>query len=165
VCLSNSLPATIARLLMPIFKRFGPQPYLISSILFMPKTLLPILATLVISFGCTESGPPLGQVSGTVTIDGKPASSVDVMFTPVEGGRGSTGTTDTNGQYRLSYNTTLAGALLGSHQVVIRNATPADLNDPDLPMVRTGIVNDEMANIKKTAEVKSGSNTIDLSYP
>ncbi|GAA4450637.1 hypothetical protein GCM10023156_17100 [Novipirellula rosea] len=131
----------------------------------MYKILLPILSFCLVSVGCTPSGPPLGKVSGKVTIDGKPASNVDVMFAPVDGGRSSTGTTDSNGQYVLAFSTTDRGALLGAHEVVIRNATPTDMNDPDAPMVSTGMVSNEVATIKKKVEVQSGDNTIDLSYP
>ncbi|MBR9804015.1 carboxypeptidase regulatory-like domain-containing protein, partial [bacterium] len=72
--------------------------------------------------GCGGSSdtPDLGSVSGTVTIDGAPASNVTVTFTPVEGGRASTGTTSSSGHYNLVYSPSEAGAVLGQHKVTIR---------------------------------------------
>lgn len=62
------------------------------------------LATMVLSLGC-GSGPKMGTVSGTVTIDGKPAANLEVSFDPKEAGSGTTalGYTDASGVYKLSY--------------------------------------------------------------
>ena len=74
--------------------------------------------------GCGDSGPPLGDVSGTVMIDNQPASGVNVNFQPVEGGRGSTAKTDENGHYVLVYSPSSMGALVGSHTVSISGSEP-----------------------------------------
>ena len=49
---------------------------------------------------------------GKVTLDGKPVTNGLVTFTRRCGGRGSTGTTDANGQYELAF-IDGKGALLG----------------------------------------------------
>lgn len=131
----------------------------------MSKFLLSVCSCCFVIVGCGPSGPPLGEVTGTVMVDGKPAPGVDVMFAPVDGGRSSSGVTDDSGHYELAYSTSGAGAVIGSHNVVIRNAPPADMNDPDAPMVPTGVVTPEYAKMKKTVDVKSGDNQIDLDYP
>ena len=72
----------------------------------------------VAAVGCTDSGPDLGEVHGKVTMDGKPLPNAIVSFTPLEGGRGSTGRTNENGEYTLIY-ADQEGALPGKHRVRI----------------------------------------------
>ncbi|WP_232100768.1 Ig-like domain-containing protein [Gimesia fumaroli] len=109
--------------------------------------------------------PPLGQVSGTVTLDGQPLEQAQVTFQP-ENGRASIGETDSEGNYELSYTGTTSGALLGAHQVVIISAVEAYSDE-------SGEGKDRKArpellpakyNSKTTlkADVKSGSNQIDF---
>jgi hypothetical protein len=74
---------------------------------------------------------PLANVSGTVTIDGKPvAQSTIVQFLPMEAAKNpklgsSTGFTGENGKYTLHYTNEFAGAVIGKHYVLI---TPSDPN-------------------------------------
>ncbi len=67
-------------------------------------------------FGITGCGgadrPPLGSVSGTVTIDGTPLTGVIVAFMPAEG-RPATATTDDKGRYRLEYIDGVSGCKVG----------------------------------------------------
>ena len=71
--------------------------------------------------GCGGAGdvPPLGEVTGTVTFDGKPLPGATVKFQPVDGGRQSRGMTDEQGHYVLAYSTTETGAKAGKHKVQI----------------------------------------------
>jgi len=117
--------------------------------------------------GCGGGGPELGRVSGTVTIDGKPAANVKVSFTPVDGGRSSMATTDANGQYELAFSTTEKGALVGSHDAGILPAEPGvdvGTGSGSEMLVDTSIPQ-KYVDAKKKVEVKAGSNTIDLTYP
>lgn len=74
--------------------------------------------------------PPLGQVSGTVTLDGEPLAGARVVFssiTPtVDGGynrkiraRSATATTDAQGHYELTYLDDIKGTVLGRNRVQI----------------------------------------------
>jgi hypothetical protein len=85
----------------------------------MSSKLLLIVLT-VCCFGCTGGGNEvdLGTVSGVVTMDGKPLADAIVVFAPAEGNP-STGRTDTNGSYELSYLGNAKGAILGNHKVSI----------------------------------------------
>ncbi len=74
--------------------------------------------------GCGSSGPPLGTVSGTVTLDGEPVTNGLVAFTPEAGGRGSTGMTDANGKYELAF-VEGPGALIGAHKVSVTTVAEA----------------------------------------
>lgn len=103
--------------------------------------------------------PTLGTVSGKVSVDGNPLPGVVVTFEPVDGGRSSSGKTDEEGNYSLSYNATSKGALIGKHRVMV--TTPTDAPDP------SGQNKDpipEHYNLKTTLEkdVEAGDNSIDL---
>ena len=83
--------------------------------------------------------PPLAEVSGTVTLDGKPLENAIVQFQPITEGpkrdlnlATSFGITDKDGKYSLVYlvidETRITGAAIGMHRIVIR-ATDKDGTD------------------------------------
>lgn len=118
--------------------------------------------------GCSSTPadqPPLGRVSGKVTMNGQPLPGVDIVFAPVKG-RPSVATTDSVGNYDLSYINTTKGAKLGSHKVFIRPAetspddVPADGSKPAAPRPVVPAKYNKRSEL--TAEVKAGSNTIDF---
>ena len=128
-----------------------------------------VLFCVVVLAGCNgtnQDSPPLGKVSGTVIIDGKQASNVAVNFSPVEGGRPSSGVTGSDGAYRLVYTSSSMGAIIGKHRVTISNYSQHDINEIGAPMdVSSGVVVPEYAKIVKEVTVERGSNTINLEYP
>ena len=74
--------------------------------------------------GCSPSQqPPLGRVSGTVTLDGEALANATVRFTPFGPGRTAQGTTDTAGRYELHYLRDIAGANVDRHTVRITTAS------------------------------------------
>ncbi|QDU10816.1 carboxypeptidase-like regulatory domain-containing protein [Gimesia aquarii] len=82
--------------------------------------VLPITMCVLLFFsGCSDSGPKVARVTGTVMMDGSPLADAIVSFEPTGPGRPSIGNTDANGYYRLQYTTDLDGALLGTHTVRI----------------------------------------------
>lgn len=112
------------------------------------------------------SGVSLGQVSGTVTFDGKPASGIQVSFMPADGGRPSTATTDSSGKYELIFSPTEKGALVGAHEVSIAAAEPeVGTESTGGESLQSAGIPAEYRQSKKTVEVKAGRNTIDLTYP
>ncbi len=128
--------------------------------------------------GCADSGPPLGTVSGIVTMDGKPLANALVTFTPEAGGRGSTGKTDASGNYELAF-IDGKGALIGTHKVsvtTIKEAAAAVAMSSDSPeYANQGSSADydnattkepipEKYNTKTelTFDVAAGSNTYDI---
>lgn len=123
---------------------------------------------LVAIIGCGGSGdtPDIGTVTGTITIDGKAMPDVSVTFSPVKGGRASSGITDSSGHYKLTYSSTVMGAKIGNHKVFVAGYVDYDPNDPEGPMEPPeGNVPKKYSEIEKRVEVKAGSNEIDLSYP
>ena len=101
--------------------------------------------------------PELGQVSGTITLDGQPLEGASVTFEP-QTGTLSTGSTDASGHYELVFNKDHQGAVLGTHTVRISKrgepGTPNDTQD-QIPAKFN-------ANSKLTAEVKAGDNTVNF---
>lgn len=129
----------------------------------LAMSLIAAIATMI---GCGGSGggPPVGSVSGTVTIKGQPAPDVVVEFTPIDGGRGSSGTTDGSGQYQLIYTSDKMGAQVGKHTVKISGNQVLDDSNTNLMKPKTSVPK-EIAAMTREVEVSSGSNTIDLEYP
>ncbi|MCC9604752.1 carboxypeptidase-like regulatory domain-containing protein [Blastopirellula sp. JC732] len=109
-----------------------------------------------------SSGPALGNVTGTVTLDGKPLPNAMISFYPTSGLRSAHGTTDGEGKYLLRFTGMKDGALVGEHRVKIEvgvqtgeaPAAPAG-KLPKLPAKYN-------AESELTAEVERGSNTIDF---
>lgn len=136
------------------------------------KTPKLILASLLAVFagsslGCGSSDrPELGDVHGTVTMDGAPLANAQVVFSP-EGGRPSTGVTDAAGKYTLTYIRDIKGAKVGNHSVRIESV-PAAPSDPEAATKEAPIPFKETIPAKYnakstlTAEVKPGENTIDF---
>jgi hypothetical protein len=124
-----------------------------------------LLAFMAITAGCAGStGPELGQVSGTVTIDGTPAADIKVKFNPVAGGRASTGLTDSSGKYTLVYSPDSTGAVLGQHRVTIESETVPSDDNLDLSAPKSTIPAAYLT-MTKDVQVDSGKSTIDFVYP
>jgi hypothetical protein len=99
-----------------------------------------LLAVLVgLSVGCGGEFP-IANVSGRVTVNGKPVDKVSVMFQPVaaEGkinaGVGSYGITDADGRYSLKLiGKETRGAVIGKHKVRFENWTDPGDTSVDSP--------------------------------
>jgi len=130
-------------------------------------TLAACFALLTLT-GCGSDGPQLAEVSGTVTVDGKPVPNAVLTFIPT-GGTTSYGKTDAQGKYKLMFTDSKSGAMLGSHNVEIEVKRYS--KDEVSEMKAAGInASSEFVPIPKkykqpgalTAEVKKGSNTVDF---
>ena len=70
--------------------------------------------------------PPLGRVTGQVTLDRKPLAGATILFQPIKDGEpipktaASLGRTDRFGNYSLIYVRNVNGAAVGEHRVEIR---------------------------------------------
>lgn len=118
--------------------------------------LLPMVTALVLAAGCSRSDrPPLGTVTGTVTLDGAPLANALVLFTPAGPGRTSLGSTGADGTYTLTFLRDIQGANLGRHAVRITTATEENGGRELLPTKYH-------AKSVLTAEVVAGANTIDF---
>jgi hypothetical protein len=109
--------------------------------------------------------PPLGQVSGKVTMGGQPLANASIRFAPKdpiygEGQNGkhlaasvSFGFTDDNGYYSLLYVTDVKGAYVGQHKVTIEAKDGSG---------RERVRSDFNSRTTLLREVKPGSQTMDF---
>ena len=109
--------------------------------------------------GC-GGGPTLGEVEGTVTLDGAPLPHAKVEFQPAAGAP-SVGETDAAGKYKLMYSPDNDGALPGTHTVRITTyrANPEPGSTEVTPERVPTIYNSE-TTLTKTVE--KGDQTIDF---
>lgn len=112
--------------------------------------------------GCGESGPGLGSVEGTVTLDGQPLANVIVNFEPVEeGGQRSSydGQTDAKGHYVLHATASQKGAEPGDYTVHITQRKLAK-DDPNATTA-TKIPAKYNTRTELRATIKQGKNKFD----
>lgn len=116
--------------------------------------LLLICLTLV---GC---GSGFGNVSGQVTLDGKPLKDIAVRFED-EGGSATIARTDASGKYVLQYSMDQMGAPVGKHKVTI--FTPAPVSEGTGDRAPKEVVPAKY-NTQSTLirEVKSGNQVINF---
>ncbi len=129
---------------------------------------LPIL--LVGIAGCGPRGPVLAPVHGIVTLDGKPVENASVMFVSSKGGRPATGTTNAQGEFKLTTFDNEDGCVLGKQEVSITlkrvegspgTMTPEGLVSGSGTIKTTWIVPEKYSDPKTSglvAEVVSGNN-------
>ena len=103
----------------------------------------------------------VGEVSGTITLDDRPLSDVEVAFAPVDGGKTSLGYTDESGAYVLVYDAELDGAEVGKHTIRITRVQPEE-QDGEQPKQFEKLPASYNSESKLTVEVKSGSQTVDI---
>jgi hypothetical protein len=77
-----------------------------------------ILSIALCAAGCGRAD--MGEVSGVVTLDGKPLPNAFLEFIPTgESGSTSSGRTNDDGKYELMFSRDISGAWLGPHRVRI----------------------------------------------
>lgn len=116
--------------------------------------------------GCSNGvkTPDLGQVSGTVTLNGKPLDGATVEFIP-DAGRPSIGMTDAQGKYKLLFRADQPGAVIGTHSVRITSRRDSSGGEGSTPLVKARSETvpqkyNDATTLK--VDVKAGSNTHDF---
>lgn len=141
------------------------------------RGVLVVLSVVALSLGgCGSKGdrPELGQVTGTITLDGEPLGGIAVVFSP-DSGRPSRGRTDSQGQYELTYIGQTLGAKLGHHRVEIapneegedelEDANAGESTAPAQPQSKPGKVKVPARYNTKSelqADIKPGANVFDF---
>ncbi len=116
--------------------------------------------------GC-EKPLEFGQVSGTVSLNGKPLDEVRVMFlpNPSAGNQGahSESVSDGEGKYDLAYSrdAETKGALVGWHRVVVEDIAAENSRDRYRP-IRINETYSSSAQTPLKFEVVPGEQTFDL---
>jgi hypothetical protein len=120
----------------------------------------------VLALGCGKPvapPPPLGLVTGTVTLDGQPLPKASLYFVSTGSqGRGSNGVTNEAGRYELTYDGRHAGALIGSHRVEIRTGGEGYDKDGNFFETKERLPAKYHVQTKLTAEVAAGPNEINF---
>jgi hypothetical protein len=125
--------------------------------------------------GCGKS-VPLGDVDGTVRLDGQPVGQVLVVFVPDDPHLPqSIGITDEQGHFHLRCNNQKMGAAIGEHHVTLVDATtsPASKsrNDDepregtDAPVRRIPANYARASSTPLRESVAAGSQTIEIEVP
>jgi hypothetical protein len=125
-------------------------------------------ALLVVSmFGC--GGGNVGQVSGTISLNGQPVGPGSILFDPTGEENGSRlaaiGQVGADGKYSLVMAGNRPGAQVGKYRVTIRpNAGTLGDEDP-VASTKNSAIHARYSNADTsglTADVKPGSQTIDF---
>jgi hypothetical protein len=130
---------------------------------FCAGLALAVLATA----GC-GGGPKIAEVSGVVTLNGKPYPGAIVSFQPVgtkenpNPGRGSVGETDENGRFTLTYDGEESGALVGKHRVRIFTKIGAEIPDTEGDPVAAAAVSKAAEASAKAARAKGKRNVMGM---
>jgi hypothetical protein len=142
----------------------------------MTRTRLAGLAALIFwslgaVSGCSR-GPSLAPVEGTLKMNGKPLANVQVEFLPEINGPRSRGVTDKEGKYSLATDDQRAGAVVGSHRVLLYDLQafddkppPGKKKDRDVVPVRPSRVPTRYTEVDNTPlkkEVRKEPNDIEL---
>ena len=116
-------------------------------------TPVTVCLTMLLSIGCGGGDiPELGDVSGKVTLDGKPLVGINILFTP-EKGRPAGGVTDEEGYYELVYLDGYSGCKVGPAKVTFEWSPGVENTVP----VPARYMNDGFS-----VTVKEGSNQMDF---
>jgi hypothetical protein len=94
---------------------------------------LSVLGTIVAG-GCS-GGPPMGDVQGTVTVNGQPLSEGGVRFTPLDGSTPTTGGTIQNGKFRVTVPVAKQRVQISAN-TVDREKTPPNATNDQIVMKR-----------------------------
>jgi hypothetical protein len=120
-----------------------------------------------VAAGCS-SGPEFAQVSGQITVKGKPAAKVRVEFHPdaVAGtaGPSSFAETDAEGRFTLAHPEG-TGAVVGKHKVVLNDMRLAESETGAGIPIRFGPEYGVISTTPLAKEVKSGVQQIDIAVP
>ena len=127
---------------------------------------LSLLLGLAVFTGC---GDGRASLTGTVTVDGQPASKgLDIQFSPVDGQSPSYASTDENGNYEASFTFQKKGIIAGKHSVRLMPGG----GQSSMPVVHGKGADTKAAAPKafpksyyseiEQIEIKPGNNVIDL---
>lgn len=124
------------------------------------RSLLGLVAlAAVVSFVGCGSGVDMGEVTGTVTLDGQPVANLEVNFEPIDASLGTTATgyTQAAGEYELFYPGGKKGAPVGEYTVRI---VSAELDEEAGPPIRIPAKYNAESDLIRVVE--TGDNSFDF---
>lgn len=116
--------------------------------------LVALLGTVV---GCGQGGPSLVQVTGSVSVDGKPANGATVIFHPTDKEMKliPAATTDENGKFKLA-TSAREGVPVGSYDVTVTWPDPSVQPTPAQKLQGLGEPGPDLLNGKYQKKGASG---------
>jgi hypothetical protein len=96
--------------------------------------------------GCQRHLEYTGKVRGTVTLDGKPMTSGNVISTPRAGGRGSIGPIQSDGSFALMTGQDIDGVAPGAHQLAVVAYDLGGATEPELDVAKKLLVPEHYAD-------------------
>jgi len=126
-----------------------------------------LLSSLMLVFAATFAAGCQGGdhegVTGIVTLDNQPLPKAQVVFTPTEGGRPASATTDASGKYDLVYTRDKKGAPAGEYLVRIRTGGTKEGEDGRDVKIPEKVPDKYNRRSELTVVVKEGeANTFDF---
>lgn len=114
-------------------------------------TILILIPTCVVA-GCSQKGPELVEVRGTVTYHGKPLGIGTINFVPVSSqgapSRPAVGRIEPDGNYALRAYPDRDGVLAGEYQVAINAYTGSLLENTAVYLVPKRLANPQTSGLK-----------------
>ena len=96
--------------------------------------------------GCQRHLEYTGKVRGTVTLDGKPMTSGNVISSPQAGGRGSIGPIQSDGSFALMTGQDMDGVAPGAHQLAVVAYDLRGATEPELEVAKKLLVPERYAD-------------------
>lgn len=126
--------------------------------------LFPLIFVLTLMVGCSQ--PLESQVSGTVTLDGKPLQRGNIVFHPAKSGTPAYGTIDQEGLYAVKSGQS-AGMKPGEYIVVVKSTSQVEQSpEPGAVEVTPELLTPRQYAMKQTSPlsyaVVAGEQTIDI---
>jgi len=122
-----------------------------------PAGLAFALSLCLVAFGCKDAGPPMGDVEGTVTVDGAPASGGAITFTPADGVRPAAASPIADGKYALRVPVGACKVTLSVlKKVGEKKAYGNDPNSPSVPVYEDALGPEYNTASKLTHDVAAG---------
>ncbi len=141
-----------------------------------------LMLTPLLLAGCGgggNDGPPLGRVTGTITVNQTPVAGLTVYFEPMDTTDGATamGVTDENGRYTLTSPGNQPGAVVGKNLIRVQGRM-ASASDEMLAEIAAdqGVTVEELKKLpvvppehneqsQRVVTVEAGSNKFDFDLP
>jgi hypothetical protein len=136
-----------------------------------PRSFSFVLAVIALTAGCTKREYEIGQVEGTLVINGQPGKKVHIEFVPDVGVNGprSAANTDEKGAFTLHVmerdGSSPAGAVVGNHKVILSDLQLSESATGQGVPVRFGTDFTSASSTPLKREVNPGTQTIDLQVP
>lgn len=120
--------------------------------------LTPSVVVLVFALGCGSQDPNRGEVSGIVTVNGQPAATGAVAFSPVDGQSPTSGGKIVDGKYTVKASTGTSRVAIRVPKIVGQRKLYNTPDSPVQPLMEETLPAEYNDRTTLTLEVKPGEN-------